>query len=249
MPNTPEVIITLNCLPLGGGSMNVSPIEMDKTETVGTLKELIKSNFPIAFRDVDADDLVLWEAPESLLCNNNAFKETIEGLNLQDEKRLQLYKLFKNPTSSPYHKKLINVTRAGLGEPLQNTDHLSELFVEPLAKGRIHIIVDTPYPEICCWLRGDEVENSFGIHISANARISLLAEQIKVAKSDPRAVVDKRIRLYKVSADDDDELRETLHSPGTGHLLDGRRLISTSFLDVPVLQDYYIIVEFATESK
>ncbi|KAF8839086.1 hypothetical protein BDN67DRAFT_815836 [Paxillus ammoniavirescens] len=222
MPTTPEAIITLNCFALGGGSMDVFSVKIDKTETVLDLKESIKNKKPTAFRGVDADTLVLWEVPRVVA--------------------------LENPTPSPYHKQLINVTRAGLGEPLKNTHLLSELFVAPLAKGRIHIIVDAPSPEICCWLRGAEVENNFVIRISANAHISLLAEQIKVAKLDPSAVVDNSIRLYKVSADDDDKLRESLRSPGAGHRLNGRRRISTSFLDVPVLQDYYVIVEFATES-
>ncbi|KIK75412.1 hypothetical protein PAXRUDRAFT_492504 [Paxillus rubicundulus Ve08.2h10] len=322
MPTAPEAIITLNCFVLGGDSWNIFCVDIDQTETVGTLKDLIKNQMPIAFRNVDANNLVLWKAPESLLCESNTFKEMIDCLNLQDEKCLhpvkklsrifsypeseylhiiikapvfmvlcwirgqpttsihqfnisraetvrtlktlirkspeaaispevqtiQLYKL-KNPVPSPYHKNLKNVTLAEMGEPLQSIGRLSRLFVAPPVERHIHIIVDTPYPVIHCWLRGEEVENSFGIRISADARISLLIEQIKVTQPDLSVVVDNRIHLYKVSANDNHELQESLRSLGAGHRLDGRRVISTSFLDVPVLQDYCVIVEVAPESK
>ncbi|KAF8835266.1 hypothetical protein BDN67DRAFT_975522 [Paxillus ammoniavirescens] len=90
MPTTLEAIITLNCLVLGGGPRNVFSVEIDKTKTVYALKVLIKSENPITFRDSDANTLIIWEAPGSLLCdcNDNAFKETIEGLDLQDKHSL-----------------------------------------------------------------------------------------------------------------------------------------------------------------
>ncbi|KIJ14751.1 hypothetical protein PAXINDRAFT_155885 [Paxillus involutus ATCC 200175] len=86
--STPEAIITLNCLVLGGGRKNVFPVKIDKTETVGALRKLIKGEYPITFRDVEAANLVLWQAPESLRCDDNAFKETIKGLDLQDDHSL-----------------------------------------------------------------------------------------------------------------------------------------------------------------
>ncbi|KAF8833409.1 hypothetical protein BDN67DRAFT_1072942 [Paxillus ammoniavirescens] len=90
MPTTPKAIITFNCLVLGGGPRNVFSVEIDKTKNVYFLKALIRSENPIAFRDSDPDELIIWEAPGSLLCdcNDNAFKETIEGLDLQDEHSL-----------------------------------------------------------------------------------------------------------------------------------------------------------------
>ncbi|KIJ12449.1 hypothetical protein PAXINDRAFT_39362, partial [Paxillus involutus ATCC 200175] len=97
---------TLNCLVLGSGPRNVFSIEIARTKNVSALKELIKSKNPIAFRDVDAANLVLWQAPESLRCEDNAFKETIEGLNLQDDHSLPvriLSRIFSDPDAECLH--------------------------------------------------------------------------------------------------------------------------------------------------
>ncbi|KAF9222180.1 hypothetical protein BS17DRAFT_783958, partial [Gyrodon lividus] len=130
---------------------------------------------------------------------------------------------------------------------LDGMNKLSEVFTVPPPQRHIHIIVDAPFLEIFCWLRGDEVENSFAIPVSANTKMSQLVKQIKGARSDLSAVDDVHMRLYKVSADDDRELQESLRNPEAGDRLDGRRLLSTSFLDVPVLQNYYVIVEVTAE--
>ncbi|KAF8836139.1 hypothetical protein BDN67DRAFT_974569 [Paxillus ammoniavirescens] len=101
MTTTPEAIITLNCLVLGGGPRNVFSVKIAPTENVSALKEVVRSKKPVAFRDADADELVLWEAPESLLCDDNAFKEKIEGLNLQDDHSLFPVKPLPRAFSDP----------------------------------------------------------------------------------------------------------------------------------------------------
>ncbi|KAF9230494.1 hypothetical protein BU15DRAFT_57182, partial [Melanogaster broomeanus] len=129
MPTIPESIITLNCFVLGENSSNVFPVKIDKTENVGTLKELIKSKKQIAFRDVDADALILWKAPESLLCDDDAFQERIEALNLQDEKPLhpvkRLSRIFSDPDPEHLHiivkaPEIISLNCLVLGENSRN---------------------------------------------------------------------------------------------------------------------------------
>jgi hypothetical protein len=53
--------ITLFCLVHGDNpSRNAFPVEIDKSKTIGQLKEIIKTKKANDFKDVDADKLILW---------------------------------------------------------------------------------------------------------------------------------------------------------------------------------------------
>jgi hypothetical protein len=55
-------VIVLNCWVLGDDSSRVFPVKIATTESVGTLKKLIKEEKERGFlRDVDASDLGLWK--------------------------------------------------------------------------------------------------------------------------------------------------------------------------------------------
>jgi hypothetical protein len=54
-------ILELNCLVQGDNLRNAFPVKVDITETVGTLKELIKDKKKHAFQHVDTNTLVLWK--------------------------------------------------------------------------------------------------------------------------------------------------------------------------------------------
>ncbi|KAF9231409.1 hypothetical protein BU15DRAFT_56151 [Melanogaster broomeanus] len=114
--------ITLNCLVLGENSSNVFSVKIDKMENVALLKDLIKSKKPNAFRDVDADALVLWEAPKSLLCNDDALKATIKGLHLEAK------------------------------DALFPASRLSQIFPEPPNPDYLHIVVEPPACELSLML-------------------------------------------------------------------------------------------------
>ncbi|KIK77136.1 hypothetical protein PAXRUDRAFT_835096 [Paxillus rubicundulus Ve08.2h10] len=325
MSNALEAIINLNCLVLGGDSRNVFTIEIARGKNVSALKELIKDKNSIAFRDVDANTLTLWKVPKPLLCDCDTFKETIEGLNLQDEncllpvktlsrifselepehlhvivkapafrflcwirgqpttnilqipisqadtvrtlKRLikelpeagigpevqtiQLYKP-KNPVPSPYHKNLSNVVLAELGEPLENAQQLSKLFVAPLAEGHIHIIVDAPHLMIYCWLRGSAIEGRFDISINSDAPLGKLKDRMGEQEPQLYNVAQSRMRLYRIPISEAKaNLQESLDTLNAGHLLQVAQPIPLSdyFRGVPVLERLAVIVQVSTDNS
>ncbi|KAF9231061.1 hypothetical protein BU15DRAFT_56597 [Melanogaster broomeanus] len=114
--------IPLNCLVLGENSRNVFTVEIASTKNVALLKNLIKSSKQITFRDVDADALVLWEAPKSLLCNDDALKATIKGLHLEAK------------------------------DALFPASRLSQIFPEPPNPDYLHIVVEPPACELSLML-------------------------------------------------------------------------------------------------
>ncbi|KAF9219930.1 hypothetical protein BS17DRAFT_788291 [Gyrodon lividus] len=162
-----------------------------------------------------------------------------------------LQKLLKGSEENTFRaQNLGSVILSELGNPFPPSCELSDVFPAPPLEYHLHIIVDAPFPSIFFWLQGkEEVENCSAIAVSANTKISQLVKQIKGKQSDLSAVHDVCMHLYKVATDDDCELQENLHNPGTGDCLDGRQLVSTSFLDVPVLQNYYVIFEITTERE
>ncbi|KAF9219009.1 hypothetical protein BS17DRAFT_790192, partial [Gyrodon lividus] len=159
-----------------------------------------------------------------------------------DAPTLRLYKP-RDPVPEPYDENLSSVILSELGKRLPPLRKLSDLFPLEL----IVVYPDAPSLTIQCWLRGSTIEDSFGISITSDAPLSKLKDRMKEEESQLRNVDKSRMRLYKVSADDDRELQESLRNPEAGDRLDGRRLVSTSFLDVPVLQNYYVIVEVTAE--
>jgi hypothetical protein len=52
-------IFTLNCIVQG--SQSVFPVKIERTESVGHLKELILAKKPKTFADIEADELELWK--------------------------------------------------------------------------------------------------------------------------------------------------------------------------------------------
>ncbi|KAF9395528.1 hypothetical protein BGZ94_006552, partial [Podila epigama] len=53
-------LLTLFCLVDGEATSNAFPVKIESTETIGGLKELIKTKKSNDFQDVDADKLTLW---------------------------------------------------------------------------------------------------------------------------------------------------------------------------------------------
>ena len=54
-------MITLFCLVHGESAANVFSIKIPQTDTVDDLKDLIKSKKQNKFRNIDADELILWK--------------------------------------------------------------------------------------------------------------------------------------------------------------------------------------------
>ncbi|KAJ4000617.1 hypothetical protein F5050DRAFT_1562559 [Lentinula boryana] len=83
----PAPLLELNCLVLGDQRNVIFPVRIAATESVGSLREVIKEKKTHRFNRVDADDLVLW-----------CVSETVDE-NLQD--KLQQADFPTKPSLSP----------------------------------------------------------------------------------------------------------------------------------------------------
>ncbi|KIJ13061.1 hypothetical protein PAXINDRAFT_100881 [Paxillus involutus ATCC 200175] len=213
MPTTLEATITLNCLVLGEDIRNVFPVEINETETVGALKELIKSERAIAFRDVDAYTLVLWKAPESLSCDgdNDAFKETIEGLDLQDERGLLPVRRLSHIFSDP-HPECLHIIVKAPGE--------LSLIAHFLHSNRDLSGYSTPETIITlnCLVSGGGCRNIFSVKIDKTETVGTLKNLIKSKKPiafrnvDANTLVLWKLEVPESLLCDDDTLKETIKS-------------------------------------
>lgn len=97
---------------------------------------------------------------------------------------------------------------------------------------------------IHCWLRGSTGEDRFDISIRSNASMGVLKEIIKETESQLQSVDQSHMRLYRISPTDDD-LRESLDTIDSGHLLEvtKSKQISDYFLAVPVLEPLNVIIQ------
>src|SRR5437868_6566826 len=90
-------ILELNCLILGEDASHLFSVKIDSTESVFTLKEVIKDKKSIAFQHVDANSLILWKVSIPV---DSEFKDKIGELKLDDKKSLlavdRLSKLFSD---------------------------------------------------------------------------------------------------------------------------------------------------------
>jgi Crinkler effector protein N-terminal domain len=81
----PLRFLQLNCLVLGDDHHCVFPVEIAPTKTVGALKKAIKEEKKHAFRNVDADILLIWEV--SIPVDGN-LKKNLNNLKLADGRSL-----------------------------------------------------------------------------------------------------------------------------------------------------------------
>jgi hypothetical protein len=95
-------VFTLNCWVCGTDVGNIFEVKISKAETVAALKKAIRNEKPVAFRDVDADTLALYNVslPDA---SDPQLEESLNKLSLDKEKRLgartKLSKVF--PESTP----------------------------------------------------------------------------------------------------------------------------------------------------
>jgi hypothetical protein len=76
-----------------------------------------------------------------------------------------------------------------------------------------------------------------------------LKDEMKGKESQLKDIDQSRIRLYRISESEDD-LRESLDTINAGHLLEVTRSIPlfNYFLDVPVLENLYVIVQVYSDN-
>ncbi|KAH9977131.1 hypothetical protein BGW80DRAFT_836767 [Lactifluus volemus] len=160
-----------------------------------------------------------------------------------DPYNLALYKP-KAPISIPFQvERLRKFILSENGEMLYGMYRLSNVFPEPPPEYDIHVIVDAP-SKIVCFLRGALLSDSFRLAICRGEDVGHLIPRMKDAQPDLRSVANHRIRLYRISGDEN-ELRECLGNTGDGELLSGQRL-APNFLGVPVLDPLRVVIEVST---
>jgi len=97
--------IRLNCWVLGEDSTRIFPVEIDRNENVGGLKEAIKEKKKPAFDHITADSLGVWKV--SIPIDEDAnLEEQVKKLRLQDKKPLWVLKglkIFDDPDQEALH--------------------------------------------------------------------------------------------------------------------------------------------------
>ncbi len=79
--------LRLNCWVLGEDSTRIFPVEVDRDENVGGLKEAIKEKNPRALDRVDAKDLELWNVSIPIDEDTN-LQAQVKGMRLHEKKSL-----------------------------------------------------------------------------------------------------------------------------------------------------------------
>lgn len=96
-----EQPLSLNCFVFGDKPNETLPIKIQKTETVGILKDLIKEKCPNRLKDVDAVDLEVFLVSDSIPIDDLASRQPpTYGTPLRPNKRLS--SLFAGDLSDAY---------------------------------------------------------------------------------------------------------------------------------------------------
>ncbi|KAI6022656.1 hypothetical protein EDC04DRAFT_2936657, partial [Pisolithus marmoratus] len=219
-PPEPLADMTLNCWVRGDPMSGIFPIEISSIKTVEALKEAIKNKNPVSFRDVDP-------------------------------RALALYKV-----SLPYHDDdslkgvLGTYTISGLGQPLQGPQKLSTVFLPPPPNDQLHLIVGILTLAFQCWIRGADPAHSFEVKTPMKATVNGLKSSVKAAYGGGfDNLSPDRLKLYKITFNDDDELRKSVDNLESGHLLHGNQLVKEVFDDALFCQMPHVVIELLGESK
>ncbi|EGO25017.1 hypothetical protein SERLADRAFT_438622, partial [Serpula lacrymans var. lacrymans S7.9] len=157
---------------------------------------------------------------------------------------LELYKVsFPYEGGDSLEGVLSNLTSPSLENPLEAGQQLSDVFTQPPARNQLHLIIDVLSVE--CWIRGADLAGFIKVTIPAEADIGDLNASIKAAYSG--IIPFPGFRVYKVTANNDDELHEILGATGSGQMLQGTVILKEVFDDVPFLQMPRVVVELLDE--
>ncbi|KAF9219577.1 hypothetical protein BS17DRAFT_668808, partial [Gyrodon lividus] len=80
--STPSSYMALNCWVRGDTLNNIFPVKISSTETIGAVKKAIKNEKPVGFRDVDPNDLVLYNVSVPV---DGDLKETSRALSPHED--------------------------------------------------------------------------------------------------------------------------------------------------------------------
>ena len=92
-PNLPPVPpLELNCLIDGDDASHIFPVKIAMTESVGTLKKLIKEEKKVVLEHIDPDALKLFKVSITV---DAGFKENVGKVELRDEELSSVVRLSK----------------------------------------------------------------------------------------------------------------------------------------------------------
>jgi hypothetical protein len=97
LSSEPLRLLELNCFIIGDSCNNIFTVKIPKTESISTLKEVIKEK-KNAFRHIDADTLIVWQVS---ILDDSSLGKNLGEINLLDESSLRptqkLSGLFSEP--------------------------------------------------------------------------------------------------------------------------------------------------------
>jgi hypothetical protein len=132
-------IITINCLVRGESVQNAFPVDIEKSKSIGHLKDKIKDKKSVEFRDVDADRLELWKV--NISGDDGA---ALEQLVLEDNKKLwPLWKILKVFPAEPADENIHVIVKclpASSGKNLPLTMLLFSASVKVILINRIFVV-------------------------------------------------------------------------------------------------------------
>ncbi|KAL4061796.1 hypothetical protein V8B97DRAFT_1878730 [Scleroderma yunnanense] len=212
-------LLTFQCWVYGQSIKRIFPVEVSKTKTVGTLRRVIKSEKPLDFRDVEADDLDLYKVPSP---DDEVLEEELKQWTPSGKKplgsRQRLSKLF----------------------PESEGEWLIIVHAPSLDSGTIGSSVMV----LNCWVRGDEIERIFPVKISGEAPVGDLKEVIKNKKSvDFRDIDANNLALYNVSVPCNEDLAGNVERLTLDQEVYPWQTLSDIYTDPPLPGHLHIVIE------
>ncbi|KAG0285660.1 hypothetical protein BGZ98_005422, partial [Dissophora globulifera] len=110
--------------------MNAFSVSLDPASTVADLKDVIKAKKPVAFADIDADEIVLWNV-------------SIPVTALSSRTPVAVRTSLNEPPLVPNDRAPQNLY-VDIQQELLPTDHVSDIFSNPPEKNTVHVLVRNP---------------------------------------------------------------------------------------------------------
>ncbi|KAG0308800.1 hypothetical protein BGZ99_001057 [Dissophora globulifera] len=106
--------------------MNAFSVSLDSASSVADLRDLIKAKKPVAFADIDADELSLWRVSIPVtVANSRTPVALVTNLALDLDNHTQYLYVSIKHTPLP-------------------TDRVSDIFSKPPEKNAVHVLVQKP---------------------------------------------------------------------------------------------------------
>ncbi|KAG2056542.1 hypothetical protein BDR06DRAFT_879707 [Suillus hirtellus] len=167
--------LKLNCIVLGDNPRCIFPVDIERTEIVGDLKEVIKDKKRPEFDHIATDRLELWKVDLPI---DEMIEHNLNNLTLDPMKSL-----------SPVDEMVEIFPDA----PLRKYLHIIIQCPPAVSSGPLHL-------KLNCIVFGDDSRHIFPVDVEQTKTVSDLKNVIKVAKKPEfDHVATDRLELWKVS--------------------------------------------------